>query len=127
MSNILDNYIGIHSQALQVRGKKTELLAANLANADTPGYKAKDIDFRSALKTASADRMSTTHSRHFDFSGQDAGMVQFRVPTQPSVDGNTVEAHIEQGEFMDNAMRYQATVQFLGGKFKSLKEALKGE
>lgn len=127
MPNMLDNYLGVHTQALQVRTKKTELLAANLANADTPGYKAKDVDFRSALKMASSDRMSTTHSRHFDFSGQDAGMVQFRVPTQPSVDGNTVESHIEQGEFMDNAMRYQATVQFLGGKFKSLKGALKGE
>lgn len=124
MSNILDNHIGIHSQALQVRSKKTELLAANLANADTPGYKAKDIDFRSALKMASTDRMKTTHSQHFEFSRMDAGREQFRIPTQPSVDGNTVEAHIEQGEFMDNAMRYQATVQFLGGKFTKLKEAL---
>lgn len=124
MPSTLDNYLGVHTQALQVRTKKTELLAANLANADTPGYKAKDIDFRSALKMASSDRMNTTHSRHFDYGGMDADRVQFRIPTQPSVDGNTVEAHIEQGEFMDNAMRYQATVQFLGGKFKSLKGAL---
>ena len=124
MSNILDNYIGIHAQALQVRTKKTELLAGNLANADTPGYKAKDVDFRSALKMASSDRMTTTDSRHFELGGAGGGdQVQFRIPTQPSVDGNTVESHVEQGEFMDNAMRYQATVQFLGGKFKSLREA----
>lgn len=125
MSNMLDNYIGVHAQALQVRTKKTELLAANLANADTPGFKAKDIDFREALKMSSSDRLKTTHSNHFDFGGgMNAGREQFRIPTQPSVDGNTVEAHVEQGEFMDNAMRYQATVQFLGGKFKSLKSAL---
>ncbi len=124
MHNTLDNYLGVHAQALQVRTKKTELLAANLANADTPGFKAKDIDFRSALKMASSDRMRTTDDRHFEFDdGFGAGRVQFRIPTQPSVDGNTVEAHIEQGEFMDNAMRYQATVQWLGGKFKKLKEA----
>ncbi len=127
MSNILDNYLRVHDQALQVRTKKTELLAANLANADTPGFKAKDVDFRAALKMASSERMKTTDERHFEFGGMNEGRVQFRIPTQPSVDGNTVEAHIEQGEFMDNAMRYQATVQFLGGKFKSLKNALKGE
>ncbi len=124
MPSVLDKHIGIHAQALQVRTKKTELLAANLANADTPGYKAKDVDFRSALKMASSERMKTTHSNHFEFGNMNAERVQFRIPTQPSVDGNTVEAHIEQGEFMDNAMRYQATVQFLGGKFKKLKEAL---
>jgi flagellar basal-body rod protein FlgB len=124
MSSILDKHIGVHAQALQVRTKKTELLAANLANADTPGFKAKDVDFRAALKMASSERLRTTDERHFAFGGMSADRVQFRIPTQPSVDGNTVEAHIEQGEFMDNAMRYQATVQFLGGKFKKLKEAL---
>ena len=128
MSNILDNYIGVHAQALQVRTKKTELIASNLANADTPGYKAKDIDFRVALARASGDGgMNKTHPRHLDFGGADSDLVQFRVPTQPSVDGNTVEAHVEKGEFLDNTMRYQATLQFLGGKFKSLKSAIKGE
>ncbi len=124
MSSILDNYIGIHAQALQVRTRKTELLAANLANADTPGFKAKDIDFREALKMAAGDRMRTTDNRHFETGSSFASREQFRIPTQPAVDGNTVESHVEQGEFMDNAMRYQATVQFLGGKFKSLKGAL---
>lgn len=127
MSSILDNYIGVHADALQVRTKKTELLAANLANADTPGFKAKDIDFRKALDYASSDRLDRTHSNHFEFGDHGAGRVQFRIPTQPAVDGNTVEAHVEQGEFLDNAMRYQATVQFLGGKFTSLKSAIKGE
>ncbi|MBT3347862.1 MAG: flagellar basal body rod protein FlgB [Thiotrichales bacterium] len=129
MSNILDNYLGNHVQALQVRSKKTELLAANLANADTPGYKAKDIDFRAVLERASTDigSMKKTHAKHFDFAGADSDLVQFRIPTQPSVDGNTVEAHIEKGEFLDNSMRYQATLQFLGGKFKALKSAIKGE
>ncbi|HIJ22503.1 MAG: flagellar basal body rod protein FlgB [Gammaproteobacteria bacterium] len=127
MSNILDNYIGIHSQALQVRTKKTELLAANLANADTPGYKAKDIDFRKALSNVGTERLDRTHSQHFEFGDQGAGRVQYRIPTQPSVDGNTVEEHVEQAEFLDNAVRYQATVQFLGGKLNSLKSAFKGE
>ena len=130
MSSILDNYIGIHAQALQVRTKKTELLASNLANVDTPGYKAKDVDFRAALERASASTggsMNKTHPRHLDFGEADSDLVQFRVPTQPSVDGNTVESHVEKGEFLDNTMRYQATLQFLGGKFKSLKSAIKGE
>ncbi len=130
MSNILDNYLGIHAQALQLRAKKTELIASNLANADTPGYKARDIDFRTALERASSSTPAAggrTHPRHLDFAGSDANLVQFRVPSQPSLDGNTVEAHVEQGEFLDNTMRYQATLQFLSGKFKSLKAAIKGE
>ncbi len=127
MSSILDKYVGIHAQALDVRAKKTQLLAANLANADTPGYKAKDIDFRAALKMASSEKLNTTHNRHFEFGGGSEPRVQYRIPTQPSVDGNTVEAHIEQGEFTDNAVRYQATVQWLGGKFKTLKQAFSSQ
>ena len=127
MAGILDNYIGISAQALQVRTKKTELLAANLANADTPGFKAKDIDFRKALDFASGERLDQTHDQHFAVGDHGAGRVQFRSPTQPAVDGNTVEAHVEQGEFLDNAVRYQATVQFIGGKMNTLKSAIKGE
>ncbi len=134
MASGLDNYFGVHEQALRLRSQRTELLASNLANADTPGYKAKDIDFEGALRSAmssgggQAPVLKTTSSGHIgDITGSSLdAWVKYRVPHQPALDGNTVESHIEQAAFAKNAVEYQATLQFLGGKSKSLIQAIKG-
>jgi flagellar basal-body rod protein FlgB len=129
----LDNVFGLHATALRLRAQRTELLASNLANADTPNYKAKDMDFQAAMKQAvagqSAGALKTTHAGHMTGSGT-GGMedyVKFRIPTQPALDGNTVETHVEQAAFSRNAMEYQATLRFLEGKSKSIVNAIKGE
>ena len=130
---MFDNVFGINEQALRLRQQRTELLASNLANAETPNYKARDIDFRAAMTGATAQQssmgMAKTHHGHlagFD-QGDGAGLVQYRMPTQPSLDGNTVEAHIEQTLFTDNALQYQTTLEFIDSRIQRIKGALRGE
>jgi len=125
-----DNALGLHPQALALRGKRTEVLAANLANADTPGYKAQDLDFQSVLKKVQPRpaTMEATQALHIQQPRQMLGAaLQFRIPNQPSLDGNTVETHIEQSKFTENAMQYQASLRFVNGRVSSLLTALKGE
>lgn len=131
-----DAVLGIHEQALRLGAQRTELLASNIANSDTPGYKAKDIDFRAALQNAQSvkDGMSdsvtlkTTHEKHIHLSADAAGAeLLYRVPNQASLDGNTVDSQMEQSAFAENAMRYQATLTFIDGKFKGLMSAFRGE
>ncbi len=134
----LDSYLGVHAKALGLREQRTELLARNLANADTPGYKARDLDFRAALAsaegTAASGTLRATQARHFDTSGAAAlepgsteAFLKYRTPLAPSLDGNTVDAQLEQAAFADNSVRYQATLQFLSSKFRSLMTAITGE
>lgn len=129
-----DTALGIHADALKVRTQRAELLATNLANADTPNFKAQDIDFRSALNSAmtggGAEGLKTTNSQHFPTNAESNGLMaplQYRVSTQDSLDGNTVDEEVEQAQFMQNAVQYQASLQFLGGKFSSITKALRGE
>lgn len=125
-----DSALGIHAKALAVRSRRAELLASNIANADTPGYKARDIDFRAALSQAqaSAPALKTTNPRHISTAQSEPAMeTLYRVPNQSSLDGNTVDASLEKAAFAENALRYQASLGFLDGKFKGLKAALKGE
>lgn len=130
-----DSALGIHDKALLVRSQRAELLASNLANSDTPGYKARDIDFKSVLENAQAaksqiggNNLQLTHNKHIQISSAAVGAeTLYRVPNQPSLDGNTVDAQLEKAAFADNAMRYQASLTFLDGKFKGLIAALKGE
>jgi len=114
-----DMLFGIHGAALQVRSQRMGLLASNIANASTPGFKAKDIDFRTAL---SAMEQSTAN-------GGDSieSAVRYRVPSQPSLDGNTVELSAEQTAFAENAVQYQTTLSFLNGRIGQITRALKGE
>ncbi|KEF32599.1 Flagellar basal-body rod protein FlgB [Marinobacter nitratireducens] len=132
MAISFDKALGIHQYALEARVKRAEVLANNLANADTPGFKARDVDFQSMMARAQQDlsgfEMERTHASHMDTSnaGEDADLL-YRVPHQPSVDGNTVDAQQEQTRFMRNAMDYQASFQFLNSKFGGLTKALKGE
>lgn len=131
----LDNALGIHPQALLLRARRTEVLSANIANADTPNYKARDVDFRAVLAesenelTSSANRLTRTNDRHFDLDAFDpmGGAVKYRVPTQPALDGNTVDPTIEKAKFSENAVQYMASLQFLGRKVQGLMTALKGE
>ncbi|WP_372876859.1 flagellar basal body rod protein FlgB [Spongiibacter marinus] len=127
-----DKALGIHQQALLLRQQRTELLAANIANADTPGYKARDIDFKQALgqvaqgQQLSLSRSNAAHITEAVAPAAGQAPVMYRMPQQPSVDGNTVESHVEQAAFADNSMRYQATMSFLSSKFSGIKSILQG-
>jgi len=127
-----DSALGPLPKALALRARRTELLAGNLANADTPGYKARDIDFRAAMQAAqgksSRVTLKTTNPRHLTgTAGAGEPRVQYRVPDSPSLDGNTVDSQREQAAFTENALGYQATLTFLNGRLKGLRKALRGE
>nr|WP_221774086.1 flagellar basal body protein [Novosphingobium flavum] len=109
---------GIHGTALALRSQRMGLITSNIANAATPGYKARDIDFAAALK-ASEGGASTDQAV--------SGATRFRVPTMPSLDGNTVEMMTEQTAFSENAVGYSATLQFIKGRVETVTRALKGE
>ena len=125
-----DNALGIHAQALALREKRSEVLASNLANADTPGYKARDLDFQTLLKQSIPNHqvMERTQEGHFSPNDRLLGAtMMFRNPTQASLDGNTVESHIEQAKYAENAVQYQASLQFIKGDFSGLMSAIRGE
>lgn len=133
MAISFDKALGIHGQALTLRANRASVLADNLANADTPGYKAKDIDFKAALKgqvqiNQSSTSLHTTNQRHFSIQSQNSQYdTLYRTPHQPSIDGNTVEEQVENAEFMKNSLAFQASFNFLNSKFKGLTTAIKGE
>jgi flagellar basal-body rod protein FlgB len=119
-----------HEQALNFRALRHEVLSSNIANADTPNYKARDVDFSTALKDATSGNLALTKtSALHSASGnvQRVGTnVLYRVPTQPALDGNTVQADIEQAAFAENAVQYRASLTFLNGTIQTLRYALKG-
>ena len=139
----LDSYLGVHAAALKLHERRTQLLATNLANADTPGYKSQDLDFRSALNAATsasaAGQLTTTRSgshtaNTIPVSGDGAAgagstetFLKYRTPLAPSLDGNTVDAQLEQSAFAENAVRYQATLSILSSRFRSLMTAITGQ
>ncbi|MFP2770623.1 flagellar basal body rod protein FlgB [Oceanisphaera sp. KMM 10153] len=131
MTISFDKAFGIHQHALVARSERAELLAGNLANADTPGYKAKDMDFQSALSQAQTNQgfsLSRTSQQHFAVELSPPGTVQFRVPNQPDTgDGNTVDVQTERNNYMENALQYQASLEFLNGKISGLLKAIKGD
>ena len=121
---------GQHEQALKFRAFRNQLLSSNIANADTPNYKARDVDFGAALKSARQETLSMTKTSDLHKSawrGNDSGFqTLYRVPHQPTLDGNTVEMDVEQSKFAENALQYRASLAFLDGKIRSLRYALKG-
>jgi flagellar basal-body rod protein FlgB len=134
MAISFDKALGVHESALQLRAQRAGVLASNLANTDTPGYKSRDINFQQALaarrSNQSADlSMSATRSRHISFNRAGVGYTEtlYRTPNQPSIDGNTVEEQVEHAEFMKNNLEFQASFTFLSSKFKGLTKAIRGE
>ena len=128
-----DRAFSIHDDALLLRGQRSSILASNIANVDTPHYKARDIDFGSVLRSASqqqSDRvvLASTHRDHIaPANAITEPVLKYRNPLHPSLDGNTVDAHVEQARFAENAMLYQTSFTFLNGKINGLVKALKGE
>ena len=127
--NITNNPFGIHETALRARSERLELLAKNIANADTPQFKAKDIDFKQALLKSEKQTMRATHTNHFQISqtagGNDA--LKYRVPFNASADGNTVEMPVEQANYGRATADYRATLSFNQDKSNSNKRALRGD
>ena len=127
---LLDGALGVHGQALAVRTKRLELLAQNIANADTPNFKARDIDFRSVLAEANTQpaAMAATKGGHYEL-GETANPdgTLFRVPFNTAVDGNTVEISVEQAQYGKAAAQYQTTLSFLENRIAGVRKALRGE
>ncbi|MCM8731247.1 flagellar basal body rod protein FlgB [Hephaestia sp. GCM10023244] len=112
-----DTLFGVHAAALEVRSKRMGLLASNIANVSTPGFKARDVDFQTALAAVE----QTGSPAAFD------GALKYRVPLEPSLDGNTVDLSTEQTAFAENAVQYQTTLSFLNGRLSTISRALRGE
>lgn len=119
-----NDLFGVHGKALELRSQRLNLLASNIANASTPGYKARDIDFEAALRDATQGDASTSGDSVNKAIGNSMG---YRVPIQPSLDGNTVELSTEQTLFSENAVKYRTTLSFLEGRINTITRALKGE
>jgi flagellar basal-body rod protein FlgB len=151
MRTSLDSYLGIHPQALSLEAQRNEMLAANLANVDTPNYKARDIDFKTALSTASGESSAAASSAAGSSSlalrapnsataygasaaaapasagsTLDPSALKYRVPMAPALDGNTVDEQLEQSAFAENSVRYQATLTFLNSALRDLMTAITG-
>jgi flagellar basal-body rod protein FlgB len=130
----LDNAFSFQQQALSLRANRQQVLAGNIANADTPNYKARDFDFSTALKDAVAGRnggnlaLSSTSGRHLQGSG-DSGPAKllYRQESQSSVDGNTVNMDVERAQFAENAIQYEASVTFISSQIKTLMSAIQGQ
>jgi len=124
------NALGLHEQALGLRAKRAEVLANNLANADTPNYQARDFDFASALKeqlARSQPSITATHIRHVQAIGQASEGLSFRVPAQAAIDGNSVDAEAEQARYAENTLCFQSSFTLLNNQFKGLFSAIRGE
>lgn len=132
MDKLIDAALGIHPKAMEMGAKRLEVLATNISNSDTPGYKARDIDFRTALNALIAEDRAGTLARseagHMTSSGgsSDAQLL-YRVPNLPSLDGNTVDSDLEQAAFSEAQVRYQASIDFLDARVQGLRKALRGE
>jgi len=137
MANPIDNALRFHAEALNLRAFRQELLAANIANADTPGYQARDIDFRKSLQEAIAGRTPTvqlaqTARGHVQPSAAStaaaggAGAPLYRQVVQASLDGNTVDMDVERAQFAENAIRYEANLTFINTQLKTMLAALQG-
>ena len=125
---LLENPFGIHEKAVSLRNERMELISANIANADTPHFKAKDLDFQKILSGFNPSPMASTNFRHFE-TGEPGGAngLVFRTPYSSSVDGNTVEINVEQAAYGEAAVQYQATLQFLESRISSIRKSLRGE
>lgn len=137
----MTNGLDFHSKALVLRAERQRVIASNIANADTPGYVARDLDFREAMASATGNRMALarpdastamTHSAHMPIAGAPIGSLggtglAYTVQSQPSVDGNSVDLDRERANFVDNAVRYESTLRFINGYSKTILSAIQGQ
>jgi flagellar basal-body rod protein FlgB len=134
MADSLDAALQFHAEALGLRALRQQILASNIANADTPGYKARDIDFVKSLQDAVAGRttageLTKTVSAHMaspQSAAAASGPLLYRQVVQPSLDGNTVDMDVERAQFAENAVRYEANLMFLNSQLKSMLAAIQG-
>ena len=115
-----DPLFGVHGTALEIRSQRLAMLASNIANAATPNYKARDIDFQKALSDATGNSGMTAVQAS-------QANVGYRVPLETSLDGNTVELSTEQNQFAQNALQYKTTLSFLEGRIGTVMSAIRGE
>ncbi len=137
MTNMIDKSLGIFPKSLELRSRKAEIISNNLANGDTPGFMARDIDFKSILGGMTGGKggdignslpMAATSGNHLSLAPgpeMDADL-KYRIPSQPSVDGNTVDLNRERSEFFHNTTQYQASITFINSRLKGLMTAIKG-
>jgi len=129
---LLDGALGVHGQALAVRSRRLELIAQNIANADTPNYKARDLDFRTVLAEAGTQETSMAATRQGHYQDGEVpeaapAWLAYRHPVQPSIDGNTVELDAEVARYSENALRYQASLTFTSQRIRGLFSAIQGQ
>jgi flagellar basal-body rod protein FlgB len=128
MMDLFNNAFGIHERALGVRSQRMEVLARNIANSDTPNYKAEELDFKAMLKETKREYINATHEKHFaGLQEQPDNGMRYRVPFNSSFDGNTVEISVEQANFGKAAADYQTTLSFLENRISGLRKAIRGE
>ena len=134
MNKLIDAALGIHPQAIEAGARRLELIAGNMANADTPGFKARDIDFRATMQSlldagnGSASSLKRTEAGHQSLQGAGPHAEPlYRVPNHPALDGNTVDTQLEQTAFAEAGVRYQASLDFLDARIQGLRKALRGE
>ncbi|MFZ4498294.1 MAG: flagellar basal body rod protein FlgB [Burkholderiales bacterium] len=129
--NSIGQKLDVLGSALKLRAQRQQLLAANIANADTPGYKAVDFDFARALGRANVSRIALATTRAGHLGGRTPALagvdLRYRIPAQDAIDGNTVELDRETALFTENALAYQASAQFLGDTIRSMRLAISGQ
>jgi flagellar basal-body rod protein FlgB len=127
MINRLTDALDFHSQALTLRAERQRLIAGNIANADTPGYKARDFDFAAALRTARSEGMAGEGIARnvMSASGQPSPVLRYVQPNQANLDSNTVDMDRERANFMDNALKYDATLRFINSNVRTTLEAMR--
>lgn len=141
---MIDDFLAIHANSLQLRARRTKILATNIANADTPNYKARDLAFAEVLHDArssaimparggnglkmTAGGLHTTNKRHIaSTQSTNNAQVMYRQPEQAALDGNTVDKDLEQARFAENNVRYQSSLKFINSRVSGLMRALRGE
>ena len=129
MTNSIKQQFEVYGKALELRNRRNEILASNIANAATPNYKARDIDFNTELsRSLNVGPIDSADDKHFNVASKNLpGRVQYRQSLNPSMDGNTVELAVEQMEFAENSVRYQTTLNFINSKITGLMSAIRGE
>jgi flagellar basal-body rod protein FlgB len=126
--SLFDTALSTHAQSLTARSQRVEVLAQNIANSDTPNFKARDIEFKKVFRNASEDTMNTTNSKHMALPADESGDgMMYRIPFNVAFDGNTVELNVEQAQYGKAAAQYQATVNFLQDEISGLRKALRGD